>query len=183
MKLFGWIVCGGLALSGTLMILGLAPGREGLLSAHFFGYWFGLAAALVYIVHSSLVVFRYNPSYWESLTPFNAGLTAMGVALIMWDLSRPTPLAAIALGVGLAAVCAALSLDRYRFLVVLPFIPFGALFFEATNLDAWAVITAIGVFLVAMPIFVSFRRRLQRTGPGQSNSLLQPTGQKRPAAE
>ena len=43
MALVNWLICGGLSLSGALMLLGLTPGREGLLGAHFFEYWFGLA--------------------------------------------------------------------------------------------------------------------------------------------
>jgi hypothetical protein len=64
MALVNWLICGGLSLSGALMLLGLTPGREGLLGAHFFGYWFGLAAALVYVVHGGIALFRSTAGFW-----------------------------------------------------------------------------------------------------------------------
>ena len=171
-KLLNWSIAAGLAVSGALMILGLTPGREGLLAAHFFGYWFGLAACLLYIFHGGVALFRHPSGFWETLTPVNAGLTGMGIALIAWDPSRMAPLPVIVVGVAAAAACAALLLDKYRILILLPLVPLGALFYDASTVDPWAVITATAIFIVAMPVLVGLRSRMVKTAPGQSNSAL-----------
>lgn len=113
----------------------------------------------------------------------NADLTGMGVALIIWDPSRSAPLPLFLVAVVLARAFAALRLDSYRLSVLVPLVPLAALFYESVGLDAWTVITGVAVFLIAAALFSGLRARVGRTGRGQSNNLLQPTGQKRPAAE